>query len=72
MLDLTSKNYDEIIIMRISWLQNLFNDLMTNYTWFNYVLSKMTKLRKLKTRATGHKTKMQRVDEDPEQYSHTN
>ena len=52
MLDLTFKNYYGAVLTLISLLRNLFHDLMTNYTWFNYVLSKVTKLWKLVTWAT--------------------
>ena len=52
MLDLTSKIYYNIELMRISWLRNLFHDLTTNNTWIIYISSNTTKLRKFVTWAT--------------------
>ena len=52
MLGLTSKIYYNIELMRISWLRNLFHDLMTNNTWIIYISSHTTKLRKFVTWAT--------------------
>ena len=34
MLSLTSKNYYKVELMHISWIRNLFHDLMTNNTYF--------------------------------------
>ena len=57
-LSLISKNYYEIIVTRISWLRNLFHNLMNIYAWNNNILPKSTKIQKLITGAMDLETHM--------------
>ena len=59
MLVLTFKIYYGVVITWISWLHNLFHDLMANCAWNNIITTKAIKLWKLVTGATDLEIRMQ-------------